>query len=151
MTGPIDIAELRRKHARGRDAIRKAVEEAATEASGDAVTYSRQKHEYKNRTGALRGATFGRVVRLKSGAKVVLKNPKPYAAAIDMGAKPHWIKPRALDKPLRFKVGGRWVSTWLVNHPGNRAYRFLYNATRHGHRMLLKRLEARLAGVARKF
>lgn len=151
MTGPIDIAELRRKHARGRSDIRKAVEEAATEASGDAVAYSRDKHEYKNRTGALRGATFGRVVRLKSGAKVVLKNPKPYAASIDMGARPHEIRPKRPGYPLRFKVRGKMVTAWRVSHPGNRAYHFLYNATRHGHRMLLKRLEARLSSVSRKF
>ena len=149
--GPINLEEVRQKHAKTIDRFRRAVEQASSEASGDAVTYSREKHEYKNRTGALEKATTGRVIMLRRSARVVLKNAKKYAAPIDMGARPHWIKPRALDKPLRFKVGGRWVSTWLVRHPGNRAYQFLYKATRHGFRMFRKRLEAQLEAVARKF
>lgn len=148
--GPINLEEVRQKHAKTIDRFRRAVEQASSEASGDAVTYSREKHEYKNRTGALEKATTGRVIMLRRSARVVLKNAKKYAAPIDMGARPHAIVPRH-GKPLTFKVGGRWVSTWKVNHPGNQAYRFLYNATRHGFRMLKKRLIARLDGVARKF
>lgn len=150
MSGPISLDELRRKHVRARDAIRKAVDQAATEAGGDAVTFSREHHRYKSRTGALENATLARTVRLRSGAKVVLKNAKAYAASIDMGARPHVITPRR-GKFLRFMSGGKIVFARRVQHPGNQAYRFLYNATRHGYRMLAKRLTERLASVARKF
>lgn len=150
MSGPISLDAVRAKHRRASSNIRRAVEHAASEASGDAVTYSREKHRYKNRTGALEKATTGRVIMLRRSARIVLKNARKYAEPIDMGARPHTIVPRH-GSPLRFKVGGRWVSTWKVNHPGNQAYRFLYNATRHGFRMLKKRLIARLDGVARKF
>jgi len=148
--GPIDLDEVRRKHSKTLDRFRRAVEQAASEASGDAVTYSREKHEYKNQTGALEKATTGRVIMLRRSARVVLKNAKKYAQPIDMGARPHVIKPRRA-KMLRFLSGGRFVFARSVNHPGNRAYQFLYKATRHGFRMFRKRLEAQLEAVARKF
>lgn len=148
--GPIDLDDVRRKHSKTLGGFRRAVEQAASEASGDAVTYSREKHEYKNQTGALEKATFGRVIMLRRSARVVLKNAKKYAQPIDMGARPHVIKPRRA-KLLRFLSGGRFVFARSVNHPGNRAYQFLYKATRHGFRMFRKRLEAQLEAVARKF
>ena len=148
--GPINLDEVRQKHAKTLGRFRVAVEQAASEASGDAVTYSREKHEYKSRTCALEKATFGRVIMLRRSARVVLKNPKSYAAPINDGARPHVIKPRRA-KLLRFLSGGRFVFARSVNHPGNRAYRFLYNATRHGFRMFRKRLEQQLEAVARKF
>lgn len=149
--GPINIGSLKAKHRRGKAMIAAAMTKAAEEAGQDALLRSRQSPRFKPRTGALLAATTARVVRLKSGAKVTLKNAKKYAASIDQGAAPHWIKPRGLDKPLRFKIRGKWVSAWLVHHPGNQAYRFLYRATLTGYRMLARRLEARLASVARKF
>ena len=67
--GPINLDEVRQKHAKTLGRFRVAVEQAASEASGDAVTYSREKHEYKSRTGALENATFGRVIMLRRSAR----------------------------------------------------------------------------------
>lgn len=148
--GPINIGSLKAKHRRGKAMIAAATLKAAEEAAQDALLRSKQSPRFKPRTGALLAATTARAVRLKSGAKVTLKNAKKYAAAIDQGAKPHVIVPRRA-KLLRFLSGGHIVFARRVNHPGNQAYRFLYRATLTGYRMLARRLEARLASVARKF
>jgi hypothetical protein len=150
MSGPINIDALKAKHRRGKSMIRAAVDAAAQEAADDALLRSNQSPEFRPRTGALQAATTASVLRLKSGAKIVLKNAKAYAAAIDRGARPHVIRPRRA-KMLRFVAGGGVVFARKVNHPGNRAYRFLYRAAITGHRKLQRRLEARLASVARKF
>lgn len=54
-------------------------------------------------------------------------NTKPYAAALEAGARPHII--RARKTTLRFRGrDGRWRNVKLVRHPGNAAYRILENA-----------------------
>ena len=55
----------------------------------------------------------------------------PYAAAIELGARPHPIYPRKSGLALlRFywDVTGQWESFPAVNHPGNRPYLILTDA-----------------------
>lgn len=61
----------------------------------------------------------------------------PYARGLEEGNPPHIIRPRMglvdfstdhysnRQRALRFKMGGEWVFTRQVNHPGNRAFRFI--------------------------
>ncbi len=46
---------------------------------------------------------------------------------IEYGTPPHKIYPRG-NYPLRFWVDGRYIVTWSVNHPGNRAYAVMRRA-----------------------
>ena len=46
------------------------------------------------------------------------------------GTRPHRIVPRRRGGVLRFQVGGRTVYARAVNHPGNRADKFLTRALR---------------------
>lgn len=46
------------------------------------------------------------------------------------GTSPHRIVPRRRGGVLRFQVGGRTVYARAVNHPGNRADKFLTRALR---------------------
>lgn len=47
-----------------------------------------------------------------------------YAAAVELGTKPHVIRPRT-KKALRFKSGGAVVFTKRANHPGTKAKPFM--------------------------
>lgn len=55
----------------------------------------------------------------------------PYAAAIELGARPHPIVPRRAGRALlRFwwAQSGQWEAFPAVNHPGNRPYLILTDA-----------------------
>lgn len=46
--------------------------------------------------------------------------------ALEYGTRPHTISAIGglgkSNKPLSFKVGGKWISTYIVKHPGTKAY-----------------------------
>ncbi|WAB09200.1 hypothetical protein SEA_LITTLEMUNCHKIN_24 [Gordonia phage LittleMunchkin] len=50
-----------------------------------------------------------------------------YAAAVELGSRPHLIRARNAQA-LRFNVGGRTVFATEVHHPGTRARPFLRNS-----------------------
>lgn len=50
-----------------------------------------------------------------------------YSSIVQLGSKPHEIKPKRPGYPLRFKVAGRTVIAWKVHHPGTEANPFLMN------------------------
>ena len=47
-----------------------------------------------------------------------------YALPVHEGSKPHVIVPTR-KKLLRFKINGKWVFARKVNHPGNKANKFV--------------------------
>lgn len=51
-----------------------------------------------------------------------------YAAAVELGTRPHVIRPKGGKRALKFNVGGRTVFATSVNHPGTRPRPFLKNA-----------------------
>lgn len=64
-----------------------------------------------------------------------------YAAAVNDGSKPHVILPRT--KPfLAFQIGGRWVRTKRVNHPGTKPTHFFTNAAKDGEAYLDRAMQA---------
>lgn len=84
---------------------------------------------FKPESGKLQQATTTRVIRTSGGKLLRISNARPYARAIELGAKPHKIVARK-SKFLRFYgKGGGLTFRRSVNHPGNRPYWFLRNAT----------------------
>ena len=121
-------------------------ERAGEVAKGHVQHYAK----FKRRTGKLQDKTDYRVVRLSGGRLVKIYSPLPYAAAIDGGAKPHIIRGKNGGR-LKFKVKGQWRSPRQVKHPGNRAYRFLYNATDAGYRVMGQELTSGMSRLAQRF
>lgn len=145
---PFDVAALRRSHQHLLAESDRAIASVLDDSPRVAREHVLDHAEFHHRTGALQRATTGKVVRTGSGRVVRIFNKKPYAAAIDRGAKPHVIRPRKAGM-LRFVAkGGGIVFARKVNHPGNRPYRFLYYATDAAGRVARKRIEEQLSQVA---
>lgn len=124
-----DLRDLERQLDRAVVEIERGIMHGLSEATEDVADRARSQHDYKNRSGDLERSTvavpaqrMGRVIESAVAART------PYAAAIEYGAAPHGIKPRRQGGLLKFTVGGRFVSTRFVFHPGNKAYRFIRNA-----------------------
>jgi len=101
-----------------------AVEEAIAEGAREA----RSTHRFVNRTGDAESSIEPFLQRVTSnGAEGLIECSVPYAAVLADGSKPHRIEPRKAAV-LRFQVGGRWVSSHGVDHPGTRPDPFMDNA-----------------------
>ena len=106
---------------------------------------------FQPRTGALQRATKVRTIRTRRGRLLRVSNPKRYARAIDGGARPHVIVARP-GKKLAFRGrDGNMVFRKRVNHPGNRAYRFLRNPVGTTFVRLQPQLKSGMARVAANF
>lgn len=77
------------------------------------------------RTGAL-SASIARlpITKISQGLQARVGSPLKYAAAQELGARPHVIVPK-YAKALRFTVAGKVVFAQKVNHPGNPAHPYL--------------------------
>jgi hypothetical protein len=144
----VNLPQIVRAHdlflARNSDMVRDASERAAKHVVEHVARYP----EFKPRSGKLQKATKARVIR---GRIVRITNNKPYAQAIDGGARPHVIRPKRA-KLLRFVGrGGKIVFARKVNHPGNRPYKFAYKATNSAYRLLGQHLEHEMQNHAKRF
>lgn len=104
---------------------------AAMELAVDMVAArARAEHDYIDRTSTLTSSIQGEppTGSFREGSlEGLVAAGAPYAAAIEEGARPHKIVPRH-RRVLRWPVEGGFRFADSVNHPGNRAYRFLGNA-----------------------
>jgi hypothetical protein len=151
MSGPINLSDVIRKHQRFVKLHEAMVEREAREAGEHAEAFVFQSPGFKPQTGALQRATQARVIRSGKRTLIVrVSNKKAYAAAIDRGSRAHVIRARS-GKALRFQAGGQTLYRRSVNHPGTRAYRFLYRATNSAGRILKQGLVSGMARVAQRF
>jgi hypothetical protein len=155
MRGPFDLAKVHRSHEWLKGQTFKALTEVSLETADTALRLVNQRAgvTFTPRSGDLQKATKAEVRVLRNKGHVIrLSNRKAYAAAIDKGARPRVIAARRAPF-LRFYWAARgvWVTTKKVNHPGNKPYRFLFNAaTRAGERLVLS-LTGRMRDIARRF
>lgn len=148
----INLAKVKHGHARFLAAHQAAADVTGTLAARFIEGHVMRDPGFTPRTGALQKATKARYVRTSRGGVVRAENRKPYAAAIDKGAKPHVITARRQPYLTFFWAReGRWVRTRSVNHPGNRPYRFLSRAVEAAHAYFGQRIRERLNRVARSF
>ncbi len=147
----LDVDKLAREHdlflARQERIISRELERAGDEAKEHVMRYPEFNPGPRQE---LQRATQTRVVRTSSGRVLRITNPKPYASAIDQGARPHVITPKR-GKFLRFVGRNGIVFARRVNHPGNRPYRFLYNATDAAGRGFQRELTRALTELGDKF
>lgn len=130
----------------------RAVTESLQYGGDQGVAQVQTSPGFKPRSGKLQKATKAKVVRLGSGRVLKMSNAKPYAAAIDKGAKPHVISPKRPGGRLRFRgPGGAFVFARKVRHPGNKAYRFLQRATLTASNKFENQFERRMSAIAARF
>lgn len=146
----VNLPEVRRGHDLFIRDNERLVEESAQHGGEVALGHVQHHAEFKRRTGKLQDKTDYRVVRLSGGKLLRITNPMKYAAAIDGGAKPHDI-PAKNHPYLWFKGRKGWARVKVVKHPGNRAYRFLYNATDAAFRSMGQRLRSGMTNLAQRF
>lgn len=102
-----------------------SVEASVSEGADEA----RRTHRYVDRTGEATRSIRGIVTSVRSdGAGGQIRCDVPYAAVLANGSKPHAIAAKDPERPMRFKVGNKWVSTYSVNHPGTKPDPFMSNA-----------------------
>lgn len=148
--GPIDIGSVQRAHSKFQTRHALMVQKAATQAGRFAEQHVQDHPTFTPRTGNLQKKTSHKVLVRRGGKILRIQNTAKYAAAIDLGAKPHVIRPRKA-RALRFITRGKLVFARKVNHPGNKPYRFLYRATNAAGRVLGKELTEGMEREARRF
>lgn len=108
--------------------LRRVALDIAEEAKRNVIARLGKHPGDQPRTGKL--AKSFRVEVVPGSNSFIVRNPQPYAAAIEAGARRHDIKPRRVTH-LRFRGrDGRWRKVKLVRHPGNAPYRYLSDARR---------------------
>lgn len=146
-----NLAEIQRGHALVLASTLNVVNDVMRLAGEHAEQHVQRFAKFKRRTGKLQDTTSHQVVRTSKGRLVKIFNPQKYAAAIDTGARRHPIRARRRQF-LRF-VGrdGRLVFRRAVNHPGNRPYKFLFNATDAAFRVGGRFLRDKMSQIAKRF
>ncbi len=146
----IDLARVQAGHRRFLQRHRQAVSLELEIAKVQALRQAQSNPGFTPRTGGLQKATKARVIRTTGGRLLRVSNAKPYAAAIDKGAKPHTISAR--NKPyLHFRGSRGWVRVKSVSHPGNKPYHFLSRATHSAADLFGRRMRNRMRELARTF
>lgn len=149
----LDLSALKREHDQFSRRLGAGLREEAQEAAdtGERLAKTRTRFTPRSGSSGLAQATKFRVIR--KGRRLIVRgqNPKPYAAAIDKGARPHVIRAKG-GGMLTFKGrDGRWVSKKQIQHPGNRPYRFLHSATMTAGARFGSRMEGRMQRLAKQF
>ena len=103
------------------------------------------EHEWISRTGATEREG---IVSSINGLLGVVELATPNAIGLHQGRSPHVIMPRN-KTILRFPVNGEFVFARKVNHPGNKAEPFLFNAAEKEEPAIQSRFEATVAKVLR--
>jgi len=152
----IDLAAVRREHARLLADLSREVQGALVDAGAHAKDHVRTKSEFEKRSArSVKDATRYKLVRTKGGKLVRISSNKTrkgfnVSLGLEHGTRPHTI--RAKTGTLRFRAsGGEWTFRHEVQHPGNRPYRFLSSATNSAYTALGSRLQTRLGALARRF
>jgi hypothetical protein len=146
----VNLPEVRAGHQRFLRGHEEMVQDVSERGGDVALQHVQNYPEFKRQSGKLQDATDYRVVRLKGGKLLRIYNPKPYAASIDGGARPHLI--RAKNKPyLHFKGRRGWARVKAVKHPGNRPYKFLYRANNAAFRVMGQDLRSGMTELAKRF
>lgn len=100
----------------GREARRLALEIAAEAKRQAIATFGRHPGD-RPRTGLL--ADSYQVKVIPGTNQFIVRNPRKYAAAMELGARPHEIRARrALVLQFRGR-DGRWRRVKMVRHPGS--------------------------------
>lgn len=150
-----NIGRISRRHKWLVGQIRQGIVQTLQGAGNDAVSFMQADPGFKpygTGPGTALGSVTKTLVRLKSGAKLILRNTARHAAWLEHGTPPHFIRPRR-GEYLRFfwpKVG-HVVFARLVLHPGTPAYRFMSRGITKAGDKLAGDLHSRLRHLFKRF
>ena len=123
------------------DAARRAVARAVVEEPIEAIN----TRHYKDRTALLTSMTKGWVeISVPGGAIGEIGAYTYYASYVNDGTRPHEIWGNPL---LTFKIGGRWVSTPMVNHHGTQPDGFMSRAYFKAEAVMIREIEIGVADL----
>lgn len=148
--GPINIDRVMRAHTRFKRQHHGLFSREVEKIGKFAVKYVKEHPTFKRRTGKLQRETAFRIVQLKTGEIVRLRNPVKYATAIEFGSPRHMIAARGA-RSLRFLWKGVVVYRRYVMHPGNRPYKFLYRAANAAGRVFVTSMDSGMTRIAKQF
>ena len=111
-----------------KDGVRAKLTETMSTVATDMQRYVQAEklsgNPIKRQTGVLRNSIFERTAESATAVSAVTGTGVRYAKFLEEGTSPHVILP-VRAKMLSFMAGGTRVFARKVNHPGNRAFRFL--------------------------
>lgn len=151
--GPINLGAVKQDHRRFMEANRSMVMREMRKAGQIAVQEANQRQEFRVRTGKLRRGTKYKLIRLAGGARVRVSNAVKYAWFLEDGTKPHVIAAKNA-KALRFmfpQFSGKYIFRKSVNHPGTKAYKWLWTGVHHSWIFLRVRLLHDMKVLASQF
>lgn len=155
MIGPFNTTGLQQFHREFLGNIWVEIE-AAQRDEARFVANQVARFPWKHSTGDLARKTETRIIRTSRGARLVIKNRKPSAWALEYGSGIHagrgkyLIAPRRA-KALRFVIAGRVFIRHRVMHPGVRATHFLYRSVMASESHEFQFLRSRLSQVSERF
>lgn len=148
--GPINIDKVLRAHTRFKRLHHSLFDREVEKIGRFGVQYVRDHPTFKPRTGNLQKQTDFRIVRLRSGAIVQIRNRAKYATAIDTGSPRHIIVARRAQCLSFIWKGVRVRFRWVM-HPGNRPFKFLYRASNAAGRVFVPRMHSGMERIAKQF
>lgn len=145
-----DLGAIRAAHKRFLMANERMLDAQMQIAKSDGLKRVKKRPGFTPRTGKTQKSVRARIMPLRNGRRLVFRSSRRTALWMDKGTRPHYIQPKNMS-PLRFQIGGRWVSTWAVDHPGTRAYGFMRNARDYAYGRVGSRLRRHMERLARSF
>ena len=112
------------------DELGRVLPQALQQAGDRAAAYAKTTHDYVDRSSELTNSIAADHVIGSWAADTLaieVAAGAPHAAAIEFGAKAHFIRAKH-RKALRIPVEGGFRFAKVVSHPGNKPFRYLSNA-----------------------
>lgn len=150
-----NLSAVRRRHKWLTGQMRQGIDQALVGAGSDAVSFMQQSpgfNAHGSGPGTVLGSVRRKVLRLKSGSKLIVSSTLPRAVWMEKGTRPHFIRPK-MGEFLRFfwpKVG-HVVFARLVLHPGTRPYTFMSRGITKAGQKLQGDLHARFRFLFKRF
>lgn len=123
----LDVSSIVRACENAFDRLDRSLRRALADCADAVADSAKRDHGYQDRSGNLTESIRSEQVTGGTQLSVEVSANMPYAAAIELGAKPHKItaKPGGF---LRFGTAGGLRFAKSVNHPGNKPFKFLEEA-----------------------
>jgi len=153
-----NMGAMKRAHRKLVNDTRVAIDDTLKAAKLHALHKAQSTTRFHSQTGKTKKATRARVMRLKGGGKMILRNPTKTALWMERGTRPHVI--RAKRGRLAFYwIGGAvkrglpigWYRPEAVNHPGTKATWFLKDANQSAYQRAGIRLRVLMKRAAKRF
>lgn len=147
-----NLGELRASHRTLMRDTERAIE-IQLDNAGEHAKFSVEVHAvFRHRTGRVRHGTRHKIVRTRSGGRLIIMNDAPHAGFLEHGTRPHRIVARR-RRALHFfwlRISKK-MSVRSVNHPGTPAYKFLLAATNDSGNRLQLGLDRAMLQFANRF